>query len=466
MALDPSISLQAGRVQPLDPIGAIGQAMNLRALAQQAQSQDLQLQQQQRAMADQEALRGAYVVGQDGRIDNAATLRNLARVNPQMAQKFHFETTQNELASQKAAREAEKAQLETVGKRLELTRNGLAALGPDATYADAIRVAMSLRGQGVPVDVNEIPQDPEQLQQYLQEQRIQTDAIFRNYHEMTKPQTEIERLIQADQRWTEQNARYAEGGSVTDGVRTTVSAPPSPYRQAILRAQYGNPPDGFMWGEGGRPVPIPAVQEFELKKREKGAPKVTVNNAQEIEESKTIGKGMGEMYISLQKSARDARSKIARLDRMNQLLEGVNTGRLTPLGVELASYAQSMGINIDPKLGNKEAAAAIANEFALELRNPSGGAGMPGAMSDQDRKFLQSMSPDLSKSPQGRKLISESFKKLAQRDEEIARLARDYRRKNGRLDEGFEDVMADFSSKNPLFPTQEQIDAELARRKK
>lgn len=466
MALDPSISLQAGNVPKLDPVGALGQAMTLRSLMQQSQMQDMQLQQQQRQVADQQALRGAYVIGQDGNIDRGATLRNLARVNPQMAQEFAFKSRQEELATQKAQRESEKANLEMVGKRLGLVRDALGSLGDNSTYTDAVRVAMNLRSQGVEVDLNEIPQDPAQLRQYLQEQRIGTETVFKNYRELTKPQNDLEELLQGEQRWMEQNARYAQGGSSTDGLQTTVSAPPSPYQQARLRAQYGNPPEGFIWGEGGKAIPLANVQAQRLAERAAGAQRNTVNIGQERKEAETVGVGMGKLYLDLQQSDRDSRSKIAKLDRMNQLLQGVETGRLTPLGVEIASFAQSLGIKLDPKLGNKEAAEALANEFALELRNPSGGAGMPGAMSDQDRKFLQNMAPGLSKTTAGRKLITETYKKIAERNGQIAKLAREYRKKNKTMDEGFEDVMQDFADKNPLFPTAEQIDAELAKRKR
>ena len=129
----------------------------------------------------------------------------------------------------------------------------------------------------------------------------------------------------------------------------------------------------------------------------------------------------------------------------------MQTGKLTPFGVDVASTAASLGFKIDPKLGNKQAADALSKEMALELRNPSGGAGMPGALSNSDREFLMSMTPGLTSDPAGRKLISESMIKLAKRDQEVAKLARDYRKRKGNLDEGFYDELAKFSDANPLF---------------
>jgi hypothetical protein len=101
----------------------------------------------------------------------------------------------------------------------------------------------------------------------------------------------------------------------------------------------------------------------------------------------------------------------------------------------------------------------LSNEMALELRNPSGGAGMPGAMSDQDRAFLANMTPGLGKTPGGNKLIIETARKIAKRDQEVAKMARAYRNKKGHFDYGFFDELQDYADKNPLFkdvavPTQ------------
>jgi hypothetical protein len=76
---------------------------------------------------------------------------------------------------------------------------------------------------------------------------------------------------------------------------------------------------------------------------------------------------------------------------------------------------------------------------------------MPGAMSDKDREFLVNMMPGISRTPGGNKLLVETMKKLAQRDVEVAQLARDYRNRRGKLDEGFYNELRQFSEANPLF---------------
>jgi hypothetical protein len=180
-------------------------------------------------------------------------------------------------------------------------------------------------------------------------------------------------------------------------------------------------------------------------------PLVSVNTSEEKAEAKKVGEGMGEMYLELQKAGAAAPAKLGKFDRMEQLMEGVNTGKLTPAITQVASVAEALGFNIDPKLGPKQALEALANDMTLQMRNPAGGAGMPGALSDADREFLKSMSPGLAKTREGNKLIIQTGRALAKREEDVAKLARAYRKKNGSLDEGFYDELADFSAANPLF---------------
>lgn len=190
-----------------------------------------------------------------------------------------------------------------------------------------------------------------------------------------------------------------------------------------------------------------------LKKQTTHAPaaSATIINKQETEEAKSVGKFFGDAYANVQNAGFNAQSKANRYNRLGQLLEGVNTGKFAGAGLEVAKAANTLGFNIDPNMANKEAAQALSGEIALELRNPSGGAGMPGAMSDADRQFLVNMVPGLATTPDGRKLMLETAQKLAKRDMEVARLAREYRKQKGSIDEGFYDELSRYSESNPLF---------------
>lgn len=223
---------------------------------------------------------------------------------------------------------------------------------------------------------------------------------------------------------------------------------------AGITPEYTNPEAGEVGGEErfvqfdkatGRPRVVQGVNPRPQRAL------VDINTGEERQEAKVVGESFGKMYADLQSAGLSAPSRLAKLDRMESLMQGIDTGRLAPAMTQVASVAESLGIKVDPKLGAKQALQALSNEIALSLRNPSGGAGMPGALSDKDREFLASMTPGLSQTPEGNKFIIQTARKLAQREQEVAKLARDYRKKNGSLDEGFYDELADFSAGRSLF---------------
>ncbi|MFW7342865.1 hypothetical protein V0R37_15155 [Pollutimonas sp. H1-120] len=154
----------------------------------------------------------------------------------------------------------------------------------------------------------------------------------------------------------------------------------------------------------------------------------------------------------LTKMGMEAPMTLAKLDRVEQLIGDFDGGKLTGIAMSAAEIGNSLGIKLDPKLGDKQAASALMNEMALKLKNAGGANQMPGAMSDADRQFLLTMSPQLSQSSEGRKTIIETYRALAHREQQVARMADAYReRNNGRLDAGFTRRLSGWSSKYPLF---------------
>lgn len=176
-----------------------------------------------------------------------------------------------------------------------------------------------------------------------------------------------------------------------------------------------------------------------------------VQIGQEKAEAKTVGEGFGKQYSAIQEADLNSSNQLSKLDRMEQLLSGVQTGALTPAITQVQAIAQSFGLEVDKSLPAKQAMEALTNEIALTLRNPSGGAGMPGALSDKDREFLQSMTPSLSKTPEGNRMIIDTARKLAQRNRDVGKLARAYRKAHGQFDEGFFEQLQTFSDAHPLF---------------
>ncbi len=201
----------------------------------------------------------------------------------------------------------------------------------------------------------------------------------------------------------------------------------------------------------------PGTPEFQAKMKEyldaqiteKTKPAASVKvavNAGETEQDKVYGKQLGEIRGSLAANAFAAPTKLAQLARMEQLLEGVEGGKLAPLGAEIASAANSIGIKIDPKLGNKQAAESLAREIAASFRQAG-----TGPMTDKDFENFMKRVPDLSKTAAGRKEIIATMRSALNRDIEASKLARDYaNRNNGRINDAFIDELAGFYAKNPV----------------
>lgn len=162
-------------------------------------------------------------------------------------------------------------------------------------------------------------------------------------------------------------------------------------------------------------------------------------------------KDIGETRKTIMNAGFAAPSTIAKYQQLGKLLQDVDGGTLTATGTNIASTMNSLGFKIDKNLSNKEAAAALGNEMALELRNPANGAGMPGAMSDADRNYLVSMIPNASQSAEGRKQLLEAKIAVEQRKVQTATFARNYEKKHGRLDNAFFEQMTAWSAQNPLF---------------
>jgi hypothetical protein len=169
-------------------------------------------------------------------------------------------------------------------------------------------------------------------------------------------------------------------------------------------------------------------------------------NTQESEQSKSYGKTLGDIRGQITQAGYDAPKKLAQIDRMEQLLAGVEGGKLAPLGLDIASAAESFGIKIDPKLGNKEASEALAIEMALMMHKPG-----TGPMTDPDMVNYMKTVPGLAKTPEGRANISKTMRAAIQRDQEAAKFARDYAKQNkGVIDDNFFDAMANFYAERPV----------------
>ena len=239
---------------------------------------------------------------------------------------------------------------------------------------------------------------------------------------------------------------------VNTGGNTTFVNPFAPKADgAPTVAATGNPyKDNLVAGLDGKPIPNAPMVQVKKDIAAAGKPQISVDarnyNTQESEQSKAYGKQLGEMRGVITQAGFDAPKKIAQLDRMEQLLAGVDGGAAAPAIADLASVANSFGVKLDPKLGNKQAAEALAIGMAGAMRQPG-----TGPMTDKDMDNFIRQVPGLAKTAEGRAEITKTMRASIERDQRAAKFASEYAKKNGGvIDDNYMDAIADFYAKNPV----------------
>jgi hypothetical protein len=204
--------------------------------------------------------------------------------------------------------------------------------------------------------------------------------------------------------------------------------------------------DGDSWEE------IPGAADMRARVAAAGRSTTTINMPpMEKEFDKTLGKGLAEEQISLQKQGAAARNEAQQFKVLGDMLAQTYTGAGAQQVLQLKRVAGALGMDTEG-VPEAQVAQKISRELALKLRNPESGGGMPGALSDADRNFLESMVPGIQNSSEGNRLMTEYMVRLANRRAEIATLAEQYADAHeGRLDRGWYKAQREYVEANPLF---------------
>lgn len=257
-----------------------------------------------------------------------------------------------------------------------------------------------------------------------------------------------------------------DGAAKVAAIQKTIAPESSPDLQAFKVAQS----QGFKGG----------ILDFLKEKAAAGAARtIATANVQsgEREYDKALNKDLADVFLGYQKSGRNAAGALNTLNYLDNLTKSPDFysgtgGELVTKGKQALA---SMGVTAPDSAKPNEVFGALSNKLTLDAAGGSLGA----QISNSDVKFLQAINPNLAATPEGNREIIGYHRKIYQRQQETAKMARDYAAKHGgRIDAGFDQVLADYAEKNPLFPakqtpaTQRQqaqptlndIDAELKRR--
>jgi hypothetical protein len=191
------------------------------------------------------------------------------------------------------------------------------------------------------------------------------------------------------------------------------------------------------------------------------ATNVTTTINGEKEQDKVIGKGYGERFNDIQKAGMTAPAAIGTLNLMEKLISDPNfySGTGGQSATMLKRLAVSAGIAGAEAATPNELFQKLSQKSVLDAASGSLGAGFSNA----DRDYLNGTVANVDNTPEGNKRIIDIGRQVQQRNLEIAKQAREYAKNhNGRLDSGFEDQIAAYAEKNPLFANAPPVAAPKA----
>lgn len=196
------------------------------------------------------------------------------------------------------------------------------------------------------------------------------------------------------------------------------------------------------------------IVDYQLALKKAGASNQTVTMVGEGEYDKARGKFLADSLNAIEtdeKAARSANSALAAAEEaMSQ--PGFYSGSGGQAVLIAKRAAQAMGL--DPEgVDSAEAFNALASRAVLD----SIGGSLGAQVSNSDREFIERQAINLGNSPEGNRAIITIQRRLNDRKIEVAKMAREYERKNGRLDAGFNDELAAWAEQNPLFSESDPI---------
>ena len=174
-------------------------------------------------------------------------------------------------------------------------------------------------------------------------------------------------------------------------------------------------------------------------------------------ESEVIGKDFGNKYVKIGDNAAKAYTDLNNLDTLEFLLSEVDpntTGAFAEFNLETTKILNKLGFDatINENVAQSEAIKVIGGQFVLQ-----GLQSFVGAISDGERKFIESISPGLSLTRDGNLLLLALQKRGANRNLDIEAIRDTFYDNVGSLSgknkdgKTFNQVLGDFYEENPFM---------------
>lgn len=197
--------------------------------------------------------------------------------------------------------------------------------------------------------------------------------------------------------------------------------------------------------------------DWKIKLKQAGATRINnVVQTGDNQYSKTLGENDAKAFTELNKSGSTAQNKLNTLRFLDNLMKDPSfySGAGGDTVNKLKRAAVSLGLENSNAASSTEVFDALSKKLVLDLAGGSLGTGFSNA----DRDFLVTQVPTLANTPEGNKRLIGYMRKVAEREQQISNLARQYARQNkGRFDQiGFNDAIAKWAEQNPLFANEQR----------
>jgi len=156
-------------------------------------------------------------------------------------------------------------------------------------------------------------------------------------------------------------------------------------------------------------------------------------------------------YEKRVEAARDAQSKLQTIDQLDSIVSNPNVyqGKGAAYVNEFKRLGSALGFPVEG-VAETELLNSLGNQMALKLRSTAGGEGMPGALSDSDRRFLSASVPGATNTRQGNQAMLYMMRKSENYKVQANSVAMDYIAAKG-SNVGLAQYMTEWMRQHPML---------------